>query len=136
MHHSDNEEFLGIDVGDKRVGIARGSTAAKIAEPLKTVHADIALSEIFDLIESNHIDGVVVGLPRNLKGDETTQTKKVKAWTNSAKAQINLPFYWQDEALTSVAAQQAASPAGVDAAAAAVFLQDFLDTPAEQRVRC
>lgn len=126
-----------MDVGDKRVGIARGSSAARIAEPLKTVEAQEAVSLIASLAQQNKVDGIVVGLPRSLDGSETDQTKKVRDWAKAAQAQISLPFYWQDEALTSVIAQtNNDTKAGSDAVAASVILQDFLDTPSEQRLRC
>lgn len=136
MRRNDHEEFLGVDVGDVRIGIARGSTAAKIAQPLKTVPAAISVDQIRELVQSQQAAGIVVGLPRNLDSEETAQTQKVRSWAEAAKRQIDLPFYWQDEALTSVASQNADSSAGSDAVAAAAILQDFLDTPVNQRVRC
>jgi putative Holliday junction resolvase len=119
-----------VDVGHKRVGIARGSGAARLAEPVKTIAADNAIIEINDLAVQNSTTGIIVGLPRNMRGEDTPQTEAVRQWVKEARAQINLPFYWQDEALTSV------STGGDDARAAAMILQDFLDTPAAQRVRC
>jgi putative holliday junction resolvase len=122
-------------VGSKRVGLARGSSVARIAQPLKTVLADEALDELGQL--AAQADGVVVGLPRGLNGQETAQTKQVRQWVKDAKSYIHKPFYWQDEALTSVAARQKGGlTAEVDAVAASVILQDFLDTSVEQRVRC
>jgi putative holliday junction resolvase len=130
-----NQEFLGVDYGSARVGLARGSLIARLAEPLKSVPSDKALPEINRLASDNGAVGIVVGLPRNLSGDETNQTEHVRHWVDTAKKQIKLPFYWQDEALTSATA--AAQEAGdIDAAAASAILQDFLDTPEEDRVRC
>jgi putative holliday junction resolvase len=128
VRHNPDEEFLGVDFGHKRVGIARGSAAARLAEPLKTVAADTAIAEINSLAAANSAAAIIVGLPRNLRG--TPQTQSVRQWVEKAKPQIGLPFYWQDEALTSVSSD------GDDARAAAMILQDFLDTPAGQRVRC
>jgi len=133
-----HQEFLGVDVGSARVGIARGSTAARLAEPIKTVPAAQALAELKKLIVQNTAAGLVVGLPRSLDGTETAQTAAVRDWAKAAKAELQLPFYWQDEALTSVSAQ--AHPlAGneakdLDAEAAAIILQDFLDTTESDRV--
>lgn len=130
MRHNQNEEFLGVDVGHKRIGIARGSSAARLAEPIKTVAADRAVTEIKEIATRNSAAGIVVGLPRNLQSEDTPQTDIVRKWVKQATTQIDLPFYWQDEALTSVASD------GNDARAAAMILQDFLDSPASQRVRC
>jgi putative holliday junction resolvase len=132
---SHNQEFLGVDVGSARVGIARGSSAARIAQPLKTVPASQAVAEIKELAEQHNVKGIVVGLPRGLDGSETAQTKDVRDWAAEARQTIGLPFYWQDEALTSYAASRhKASPAGLDSAAAAIILQDFLDTSESDRV--
>jgi putative Holliday junction resolvase len=137
VHPDTNEEFLGLDVGEARIGVARGASQARLAQPLKTVSAGDALAEIAALAEKYQVSGVVVGLPRNLDGADTGQTNAVRLWARSAQAKINKPFYWQDEALTSVAADRyPESDAGRDAAAASVILQDFLDTPAGERVRC
>lgn len=131
-----NQEFLGVDVGGARIGIARGSSLARIAEPLKTVPAAKAEAEIVKLAEEYKSVGIVIGLPRGLDGSETPQTKTVRDWAASIKQKINLPFYWQDEALTSQTAENRslATKAGLDAEAAAVILQDFLDSPESDRV--
>lgn len=124
-----------MDVGGKRVGVARGSSVAKIAQPLKIIDAKTAIEELKNL--AARADGIVVGLPRGLDGQETPQTVQVRQWVQKAMAAISKPFYWQDEALTSVAVQdQAGLTAAVDAHAASVILQDFLDTSDDQRVRC
>ncbi len=122
-----------MDYGSARVGLARGSSAARLAEPLKTVPAAEVLKEIESLSRHNQAAGIVVGLPRSLDGQDTQQTELVRQWAKGAKELIKLPFYWQDEALTSAAAAKADD---IDAAAAAIILQDFLDTPEDQRVRC
>lgn len=129
MRH--NEEYIGVDYGSARVGLARGSSLARLAEPLKTVASEDAVKEIAELAKQNQASGIVVGLPRNLSGQETDQTKMVREWVISAKVQIKLPFYWQDEALTSAAAGKADD---VDATAAALILQDFLDCREGDRV--
>lgn len=123
-----------MDVGSRRVGLARGSSAARIAEPLKVVPADKAIDELAELALG--ADGIVIGLPRGLDGQETAQTDLVRQWANQVQAKINKPFYWQDEALTSVAAETGGGlTAEVDAAAASVILQDFLNSAEEDRVK-
>ncbi|MBX4188610.1 Holliday junction resolvase RuvX [Candidatus Saccharibacteria bacterium] len=136
MHPDNVKEFLGVDIGNARIGIARGSDVARLAEPLKTVPADIAFKELGNLIDSLKPAGVVVGLPRGLDGQETDQTRLVREWVKKAKTAIALPFYWQDEALTTHSAESLPGEAGIDAKAAAVILQDFLDSPETERVRC
>jgi putative Holliday junction resolvase len=132
-----HQEFLGVDVGTARIGIARGSTAARLAEPVKTVAAAQVMAELKNLAAQNLAAGIVVGLPRSLDGAETAQTESVRKWAAAVKHQLGLPLYWQDEALTSQQAESLKlnpkSP-GADAEAAAIILQDFLDTPESDRV--
>ncbi|MGH7156663.1 MAG: Holliday junction resolvase RuvX [Candidatus Saccharimonadales bacterium] len=132
MHHNQPEEFLAIDVGSARVGIARGSSAARIAQPLKTVEAKEAIDELRKLLADNKVAAIVAGLPRSLEGNETEQTRYVRDWVKSAKDQIKLPFYWQDEALTTKLTEDQGQPS--DATAAAMILQDFLDSAEDDRV--
>lgn len=140
MNNPKSEEFLGIDVGGVKIGIARGNTAARLAEPLKTVEAANSEAAIKNLVMEHAAAGVVVGLPRGLDGNETAQTKAVRDWAQSIKSQIDLPFYWQDEALTSRAAgklQTSNFKHQTDdehSLAAAIILQDFLDSPENDRV--
>lgn len=128
------EEFLAVDVGSARVGVARGNTAARLAEPLATIPANEAGKQLEQIASERQAAGIVVGLPRSLDGHETKQTKQVRRWAEHMKQQIGLPFYWQDEALTSRAAERRAPSAGSDAEAAAIILQDFLDTDVNDRV--
>jgi putative Holliday junction resolvase len=131
------QEVLGVDVGAVRIGIARGNLRARIAQPVRTVPAANAFSEINNLINLYSSNALVIGLPRNLDGDETAQTKQVKSWAQQAKKHIKLPFFWQDEALTSHKAHQlkpSADNVGLDAEAAAIILQDFLDANDSDRV--
>lgn len=136
----DTKQFLGLDVGLKRTGIARASETARLAEPLRTVETTEVFQAFQKLLKQYDVAAVVVGLPRNLKGEETQQTSWVRDWVQHAKSRIELPFYWQDEALTSRIAQAEKEahkrPHDIDALAAAVILQDFLDTPPAERVIC
>ena len=134
-------EILALDVGSKRVGIARASIEARLAEPLKTVKTNEAIEELHKIVKENPIGMIVAGLPRNLSGEDTQQTRWVRDWVAKAKAELELPFYWQDEALTTheVTAKVQRSKFkdqsyGVDAEAAAIILEDFLITDKNDRV--
>ena len=136
-------EILALDVGATKVGIARGSSAARLAEPLKTVKASETMFEVQKLIKQNKVEAIAVGLPRNLSGEDTGQTRWVRQWVKSAQKEISLPFYFQDEALTSQqAATKVQSPKSKvqsfdeHALAAAAILQDFLDSPPHERIMC
>jgi len=134
----DKVEFIGLDVGQARTGFARGSLIARLAEPLETIPTEQALDRLTALIKELNAAGVVVGLPRNLKGEDTPQTDWVRSWVAGIKQKIEVPFYAQDEALTSKIAEER-KQAGkalhdVDALAAAIILQDFLDVAESERV--
>ena len=124
-------EILAVDVGTKRVGIARASMQARLAQPLKTVKTDEAIEQLREIIHENKAEMIVAGLPRNLSGEDTQQTRWVRDWIAGAKAELGVVFYWQDEALTSVKAESLklkAKNKDVDAEAAAIILEDFLST--------
>jgi putative Holliday junction resolvase len=135
----ENNEILGLDVGTVRTGIARGSTIARLAEPLMSVETTKLFDCLEKLIQQYSVDVIVVGLPRNLSGDDTDQTRWMRAWVDDAKKQLKQPLYWQDEALTS---QQALAHGDhnkghdIDSEAAAIILQDFLDSNKEDRALC
>ena len=134
------KQLIGIDVGHKRIGVARASSSAKIAEPLVTIQASEGLERLQQIIKQESAGTVVVGLPRSLQGDDTAQTIWVREWVDAAKKKIKLPFYWQDEALTSQIAEAERkahkSPHEIDSLAAAIILQDFLDAPEAERSLC
>jgi putative Holliday junction resolvase len=136
------KEYIGLDVGLKHTGLARASTAARLAEPLMSVSTEDVVKTLRSLIMENDIDSIVIGLPRNLSGDDTSQTDWVRQWVKENKPHINKPLYWQDEALTSKVAasrqiiKKQQATADIDSLAAAIILQDFLDTPEAERVVC
>ena len=130
-------EILALDVGSKRAGMARASTKARLAEPLKTVKTEEAIKQLQAMIKENDIMAIVIGLPRNLSGEDTPQTRWLRDWASRAKTQLGIPLYWQDEALTTQVAEvrhQDEKIHDVDALAAAVILQDFLTTAKTDRV--
>lgn len=135
------KELIGLDVGIKRTGLARASSAARLAEPLKVVETTDLIDELKAIIKKGPMEAIVVGLPRSLQGKETDQTVWVRGWVQKAKAELEeVPFYWQDEALTSKLALarrlSGKKPQELDALAAQIILQDFLDTPEAERVVC
>lgn len=131
-------EILALDVGAKKVGIARASMQARLPQPLKTVKTDEAIEQLRKIVKENPVAMVVVGLPRNLSGEDTQQTRWVRSWVTKVIAELGLPFYWQDEALTSVQAtsnkQQATNNADEHSLAAVIILEDFLSTDNNDRV--
>ena len=136
----ENKQLLSLDVGEKKVGVARASAVARLPEPLGSINTKTALSEIRKMVQKYNIDTIVVGLPRNLNGEDTSQTLFVRDWVVKAKSEFSVPFYWQDEALTSKVAAAIADtnkhPKDEHSLAAAVILDDFLSAPESERVIC
>lgn len=128
-----SKQILALDVGERRIGVARGDTMIKIAVPLTTVLVDgTELGQIRKLIADERADVLVVGYPRNQSGDATAQTAYVESVAEQLRGDIEMVY--QDESLTSVIAEQRLvargkpyDKAAIDAEAAAIILQDYLE---------
>ena len=125
---------LGIDVGEKRVGIARVHMIARIPEALGALINDESFSGALQaLIDEYQPDVLVVGLPRSLEGNETAQTAYVRAFSQERLVSYNLPIVFQDETLSSRVAEERLkgtphAKGDIDAQAAVVILEDYLET--------
>ena len=125
--------FLAIDYGEKRVGLAIGHSIARIANPYKTIaNDDSVLDKIVEVIQSERIIGIVVGLPRNMDGSSGFQADKCKEFAKKLAEKFDKTIVFQEETLSSVEAKKVYSEKiisdfGIDAAAAAVILDRFLD---------
>jgi putative holliday junction resolvase len=136
--------ILAVDVGTRRVGLAISDPSRTLARPLEA----IAVASDADAVERvarriEQLDGeddgiatVVVGMPTSLDGTPTPQTAHVNAFIARLKARTPLPIVTEDERLTSREAESRLArrekdwrkrKAQLDAASAAVFLQDYLD---------
>jgi putative pre-16S rRNA nuclease len=142
---------LGIDYGRRRIGLAISDATGMLARPWKTLTtrgtaADAArtlASEIVTLRdESDGLETVVLGLPRRLSGASNEQTGSVRELATYLQAVIGVPLVLQDERLSSREAESLLARSekdwrkrkvSLDAMAAAVILQDYLDTLAGHR---
>ena len=136
--------ILALDIGTKRIDVAFADTNVRIAVPRGMIPVDgNELVEIAKQFRSEKADLIVAGLPRNSQGEETQQSALVREFVRQLEAHFadeeDLPTVvkFQDESLTSVAAEahfgndisRAEREAGkVDAEAATIILQDFLET--------
>jgi putative Holliday junction resolvase len=136
---------LGIDYGAKRIGLALSDATGMLASPwrlLQRPRSEAAtLAMLVQEIEQLRTDGdglqaVVVGWPRRLDGSATHQTAFVQAFARALEARIPIPVILQDERLTSHEADARLAVRErdwrkrkhkLDAAAAAIVLQDYLD---------
>ena len=141
---------LGIDYGARRIGLALSDATATLASPWRLLQRPpseaetlrLMISEIRNLAkEDDGLEAVVVGWPRRLNGSPTEQTPIVEAFANALKTQVDVPVILQDERLSSHEAESRLATresdwrkrkAKLDAAAAAVILQDYLDSRPRQ----
>jgi putative Holliday junction resolvase len=150
-----NGTLLGVDLGEKRIGLAIAEADGLSARPLMTVPrgADLEAdaTTLRPIATANGVAGLVVGLPLNANGDEGPMAVAARAWATEISRRLGLPASLRDERLSSHVAEGRLGPmprgrsggppsksqrdryrARVDREAAAVILQDELDA---QRAR-
>ena len=137
---------LGVDVGRRRIGLAVSDPSGLLARPLVTLEVSRAdavqrvVSEVERLMtESDGLAAIVVGVPRRLDGAASEETAVVRQFIERLQSRVTLPIHTEDERLSSREAESRLAvrerdwkkrKAQLDAAAAAVILQDFLDRQA------
>ena len=131
--------ILGLDVGDRRIGIAVSDALGLTAQPLAVLgRRSLAedLGAIRTLVEHHEASAVVVGLPLTLRGARGPQAEKVVAFTEQLRQAVTAPVHLLDERLTTVQGSRALTEMGmrhkqkksvVDQVAAQLILQQFLD---------
>ena len=137
---------LGVDLGQRRVGLAISDPSGTLARPLTTLtvaSADDAVDRVVDaatrlLAEDDGLSAIVVGLPARLDGSPTDATSAAVAFIAALKTRVPVPVVSEDERLTSHEAERRLATRErdfrkrkmkLDAAAAAIILQDYLDRP-------
>jgi putative Holliday junction resolvase len=135
------KSVLALDVGGRRIGVAVASMAARLPRPLTTLINDATfVDRLAAIIKAEDVGELVIGLPRNLAGQNTAQTKQVETFARELNQHFNLPLHWQDEAVTSAQAEaelkdrgQTYAKADIDALAAVYILQDWLSNQEVKR---
>jgi putative Holliday junction resolvase len=146
---------LGIDLGERRIGVALGEEETHSALPLATLSRARTVAEdarvVARLAAERGADGLVVGMPLNADGSEGPQAARTREWAVAVASATGLPLRFRDERFTSMraeqriggpargrsggppsAAQRDAHRARIDREAAALILQDDLDATAER----
>jgi len=137
--------IAGLDVGERRIGVAVSDRTATLARPVGVVSVDgleqnaVARVEA-ELVrlsaEDDPVELLVVGLPRRLDGSPSPLASRIEAFAGRLGPRVSLPIVFQDERLTSHEAEARLAlrvrdwkvrKARLDAAAAAVILQEYLD---------
>lgn len=141
--------LMGVDYGRRRLGLALSDATGTLARPWRTVVAAAtpatSAAELVAMVQALHdaddaeagdVKAIVIGLPKRLNGEDTHDTAAVRLFADTVGRLSGLQVYLQDERLSSHEAELRlagrerdwrARKAKLDAAAAAVILQDFID---------
>jgi putative Holliday junction resolvase len=133
---------LGLDIGEKRIGVAVSDPSGTVATPLTVLDAPSVLGDgvaLVRIVEDYEAELLVAGLPVSLAGEEGPQAARVRRAAERLAGLVGLPLAFADERLTSVEASRRMREAGADErrqrgskdmVAAAILLQAYLDSPA------
>lgn len=131
--------YLAIDLGGKRTGLALGDDITRLVSPVRVLdvpRGSLLLDALVKAVDEQRPDAIVVGLPINMDGTEGPAAKSTREFAALLEAKIKTPLHFQDERLTSYAAEQHLNQSGRtrkekkqlrDALAACEVLKDFLD---------
>jgi len=134
------ERILGLDVGEKRIGVAVSDPLGYTAQGVKTIHRESKIKdmkEIEDLLTLYGIKKVVVGMPKNMNGTIGPSGEMVKKVAEKIKNKFNIELIYVDERLSTVSAERILIEGDVrrenrkkviDMVAATYILQTYLDT--------
>lgn len=138
---------MGFDFGTVRIGVAVGETITGLAHPLTMIASEPLVQrfeQIGALLAEWQPNQIVVGLPTSLDGAEHEMTQRCRRFGNQLHGRFNLPVTWVDERLSSAEAEQRLqqadqsarkAKANVDAVAAQILLQQWLDQRLQQQAQ-
>ena len=133
------KRVLGLDVGDKRIGLAISGGAGLLATPYSTIerrNQQRAIAAILEVVQAEEVGQIVVGMPLSLDGSVGSQAKRTLVFCDALESASPVPVETWDERFSSVEAERLLRQAGVspsrnrarlDSSAAAVILQGYLD---------
>ncbi|MFX0547088.1 Holliday junction resolvase RuvX [Roseovarius sp. S1116L3] len=131
--------LMGLDLGDKTIGVAVSDGLWSVASPLETVRRrkfGLDAARLLEIIEARQIGGLILGLPRNMDGSEGPRCQSTRAFARNLTRLTDLPIGYWDERLSTVAAERALLEADtsrkrraevIDNIAASYILQGVLD---------
>jgi putative Holliday junction resolvase len=132
--------ILGLDLGEKRIGVALSDALGLTAQGLTVLHRRgpaLDLAEVVALAKKHQVQEIVIGLPRHLDGRLGDMAQEVQWWLEELQAQLAVPVHTWDERLTTMQAERVLLAADVsrrkrrqviDKMAAGLILQAFLDS--------
>jgi len=135
---------LGLDIGEKRVGVALSDSSGRVATPLTVIDSSAAQKtgdELARIVSDYEVGLIVVGLPLTMDGEQGPQARRVLTLAGRITHRLGLPVVYVDERLSSAEAKRRMRDSGeteramrgsVDMVAAALFLQTYLDEQASE----
>ncbi|MFG6564857.1 Holliday junction resolvase RuvX [Sulfitobacter sp. 1A13421] len=133
------QALIGLDLGEKTIGVAVSDSFQSVATPLETVRRKkfgVDAARLTEIIAERRIGGLVLGLPRNMDGTEGPRCQSTRAFARNFDRLSPLPITYWDERLSTVAAERALLEADttrkrraevIDHVAAGYILQGLLD---------
>ena len=129
-----NSSVIGLDIGTVRIGVAKAYWPDGIPTPYTTLANDDSLiANLKQIIDSENVSLLVIGLPRNMNSQSTKQTDYVKRFAKGLSKTTGLPVRFQDEAVTSIRAEEELRARGkaydkgdIDKLSASYILDDYL----------
>ena len=130
---------LGLDIGDKRIGVALSDPGGILASPFTIINRKderLDMEAIASIISQQQVEQIIVGLPFSMDGSIGKQAEKVQAFTRKLGEHAEVPMQFRDERLTTVSAKHLMQVVNIkknrekvryDAIAAAIILQGYLD---------
>ncbi|MCP4453996.1 MAG: Holliday junction resolvase RuvX [Planctomycetes bacterium] len=130
-------KYLAVDYGNRRTGLALCDRNETMASPLSVIHDPRRVIKlIVEVVEEEHIEGIVIGLPLNMDDSEGFQAKRVREFGKILSGKVDVPVLFHDERLSSFTASEKLAAMSLtrshkkqrlDAVAAAVILEGFLE---------
>lgn len=139
--------IVALDVGQARIGVAVSDELEVLASPHSTIRRTsnaAAIAAVARVVAASGAERIVVGLPVSFDGKLHAQAQSVQAFAEKLRARLPVPLVYADETLSTVRAEEQLRAAGVrperireriDAAAAAVILQEYLDARHQEQTR-
>ena len=129
--------LMGIDFGEVRIGIALSDPLQIISQPfLVLANNDNTINEIQNIIKTEEVEKIILGLPQNLDGEDTKKTLEVREFAEKLKSNIDVPLFFWDERYSSVEANEQLKQMGytilesrkvVDKVAASIILKNYME---------
>ena len=135
-------KYLAVDYGNKRTGLAICDRNETLASPLCVIHEPSQVIKVItQVVEEEHVEAIIIGLPLNMDDSEGFQAKRVREFGKALSEKVDIPILFHDERLSSFSASEKLSAMSLtwsrkkkrlDAVAAAEILEGFLECKREK----